>query len=156
MTQESKLSLDGDPFRLQRFVASQAATYADALSELHAGRKHNHWMWYIFPQLHGLGHRAMAIRDAIQSRDEALAYLRHLVLGRRRGECIQALLALLSGTARDIFGRPDDLKRHSSLPLFAAIALPGSVFYQALDRFFDGQPDERTLRLLDQLSASSA
>ena len=137
-----------DPFDLQRFVDAQARNYADAIDELRAGEKRSHWMWYVFPQYAGLGRSPTAKRFAIGSLEEAKAYLRHQILGPRLVECANAVLALKGVTAHDIFGSPDDMKLRSSATLFARIAEPGSVFHQILERYFDGQPDGRTIDLL--------
>lgn len=139
-----------DPFDLQRFVDAQARNYADAIDELRAGEKRSHWMWYVFPQYAGLGRSPMAKRFAIGSLDEAKAYLRHHILGPRLVECANAVLAVKGVTAHDIFGSPDDLKLHSSATLFSRVAEPGSVFHRILDRYFDGEPDARTLDLLPE------
>ena len=136
-----------DPFDLQRFVDAQARNYADAIDELRAGEKRTHWMWYVFPQYAGLGRSPMAKRFAIGSLDEAKAYLRHHILGPRLVECGTAVLAVKGVTAHDIFGSPDDMKLHSSATLFSRVAEPGSVFHRILERYFDGQPDKRTLEL---------
>lgn len=136
-----------DPFDLRRFVDAQAPSYADAIAELKAGEKRSHWMWYVFPQYAGLGRSGMAERFAIRSIDEAKAYLRHRILGPRLVECAQAVLDVPGKTAHDIFGSPDDLKLRSSATLFSRISEPGSVFHRVLERYFEGQPDARTLEL---------
>lgn len=136
-----------DPFDLRRFVDAQAPSYADAIAELKAGEKRSHWMWYVFPQYAGLGRSGMAERFAIRSIDEAKAYLRHRILGPRLVECAQAVLDVPGKTAHDIFGSPDDLKLRSSVTLFSRISEPGSVFHRVLERYFEGQPDARTLEL---------
>ena len=140
-----------DPFHLQRFVDAQAGIYTQALAELRAGRKRSHWMWYIFPQLTGLGQSPTSRRYAIGSRAEAHAYLAHPLLGPRLLECADALLALEDRSASDIFGYPDDLKFKSSLTLFAAVAEEGSIFERLLVKYFNGEPDSRTLQLLESL-----
>ena len=137
----------GDPFDLRRFVDAQAPTYADAIAELKAGKKRSHWMWYVFPQYAGLGRSSMAERFAIRSIDEAKAYLRHRILGPRLVECAEAVLDVHGKTAHDIFGSPDDLKLRSSATLFSRVSEPGSVFHRILERYFEGEPDERTLAL---------
>ena len=137
-----------DPFDLQRFVDAQARNYADALGELRAGRKASHWMWYVFPQIAGLGFSAMAQTYAIGSLEEAKAYLRHAILGPRLRECVAATLAARGRSAHDIFGRPDDLKFRSSLTLFAEAGPREPLFRTALDAFFDGKPDPATLAKL--------
>lgn len=137
-----------DPFDLQRFVDAQADDYDRALAELRAGRKRSHWMWYVFPQLRGLGFSEMSVHYGITGLGEARAYLAHPLLGPRLRECCAVLLSLPTRSAHDIFGTPDDLKLRSSATLFARVSPAGSVFEQILNRFFDGQPDARTLRLL--------
>jgi uncharacterized protein (DUF1810 family) len=140
-----------DPFDLERFVQAQARNYDQALAELRRGRKESHWMWYVFPQIAGLGMSLTSRRFAIRGREEAAAYLAHPVLGPRLRACAEALLALPPGTpAEDIFGWPDDMKLRSSATLFARVSPPGSVFGQVLDRYFGGAPDAKTLRLLGE------
>lgn len=139
-----------DPFDLARFVEAQARNYGDALQELQAGRKTSHWMWYVFPQVAGLGFSPMAQRYAIRGLDEARAYLQHPVLGERLRRCTAAVNAVTERTAHQIFGAPDDMKFRSSMTLFAAAA-PGEVaFRMALERYYSGQADPRTLELLGQ------
>ena len=140
--------LASDPFDLARFVRAQECTFESALAEIRSGRKHSHWMWYVFPQLAGLGCSEMSRRYAIQGAAEAQAYLAHPVLGPRLIECVQATLAIKGRSAHAIFGSPDDLKLRSCATLFAAVAPPGSVFEQVLDRYFDGERDPRTVELL--------
>ena len=118
------------------------------LAELRAGRKRSHWMWFIFPQLRGLGHSPTAQYFAIRSRAEAEAYLRHPVLGARLRECTRLVNAVEGRGVGDIFGFPDDLKFRSSMTLFAEVAPDDAVFRQALDKYFEGEPDERTMELL--------
>jgi uncharacterized protein (DUF1810 family) len=132
---------------LDRFVDAQDGVYADALAELGAGRKRTHWMWFVFPQIAGLGSSPAAQRYAIRSLDEARAYLAHPVLGPRLRECAQALLAVQDRSAREILGHPDDLKLRSSMTLFARAADDPALFQAVLDRFYDG-PDPLTLTLL--------
>ena len=136
-----------DPFDLQRFVDAQASAYARVLAELRQGRKQSHWMWFIFPQLAGLGHSAMAQRYALSSRDEALAYLGHGILGPRLRECTALVNAVEGRTIREILGSPDDLKFRSSMTLFAAVS-PESEFAEAIEKFYGGTPDHKTLELL--------
>jgi uncharacterized protein (DUF1810 family) len=135
-------------FDLERFLSAQAAIYLGVLAELRSGRKRTHWMWFIFPQIEGLGHSATAMHYAIKSIDEARAYLNHPVLGPRLRECAEAVLAVEGRTASEIFQYPDDLKLRSSMTLFAAVAEPGSVFVRVLEKYFAGKQDERTLQLL--------
>ena len=138
-----------DPWRLSRFVEAQADTYDRALAELRAGRKRSHWMWFVFPQLEGLGHSSTSRRYAVHGLAEARSYLAHPVLGARLAESADALLALSGRSAHEIFGDPDDLKLRSSMTLFAAAAGPDSVFARVLERYFGGTPDARTLALLE-------
>jgi uncharacterized protein (DUF1810 family) len=142
------VNVDDDPFDLARFVQAQALHYERALAEIQLGQKRSHWMWFIFPQFDGLGSSSMSRHYAIKSLAEAEAYLRHPVLGLRRVACCQAALSVEARSALDIFGSPDDLKLRSCATLFASGFPPGSVFEQVLDRFFVGEPDQRTLRLL--------
>jgi len=134
---------------LQRFVDAQEPRIADAMAELRAGRKRTHWMWFVFPQLRGLGRSAMASAYGIASLDEARAYLAHPILGPRLRQCTQRVLDVDGRDAHALFGSPDDLKFCSCMRLFAHAAGGRSVFVAALDRFFDGRPDPATLRLLD-------
>jgi uncharacterized protein (DUF1810 family) len=122
--------------------------YEAALAELRAGRKRSHWMWFIFPQVAGLGQSDMARRYAIRSADEAAAYLAHPVLGERLRECATAVLGHGDEAIGDIFPHPDDLKFHSSMTLFADVAPDEAVFQACLDRFFDGEADSATLERL--------
>jgi uncharacterized protein (DUF1810 family) len=140
-----------DPHDLARFVAAQEATYAAALQEVTEGRKRSHWMWFVFPQLQGLGSSSTARFYAIRSTAEAKAYLEHPVLGPRLQEISAALLAIEGKSARDIFGSPDDLKLRSSATLFGSVSAPGSVFEHVLEKFFDGEPDPETRRMLGAL-----
>ena len=133
---------------LQRFLDAQATDYAPALAEIKNGRKRSHWMWYIFPQIQGLGFSSISQRYAIQDAAEAAAYLQHPVLGARLLEISQALLGLAGSNATGIMGSPDDLKLRSSMTLFGAVPGASPVFQQVLDKFFGGKPDGQTLRLL--------
>ncbi|MDR6756883.1 uncharacterized protein (DUF1810 family) [Mycoplana sp. BE70] len=135
-------------FDLSRFHEAQAPIYQRALAELRAGRKQSHWMWFVFPQIDGLGMSAMTQRYAVGSLGEASAYLADPVLGRRLSECVEAVLAVPEKSAHEIFGSPDDMKFRSSLTLFAAAAADRSLFEAALQRFYNGVPDSRTLALL--------
>ncbi len=137
-----------DPYSLRRFVEAQATCFDAVRRELSAGHKTSHWMWFVFPQAQGLGRSAMAERYAIRSRAEALAYLRHPVLGPRLRECSEALLRHRGRSARSILGSPDDLKLRSSMTLFATVEGPGSVFQRVLEAFFAGESDEATGRFL--------
>ena len=139
-----------DQFNLQRFVDAQAGSYPAALSELRAGSKRSHWMWFIFPQAAGLGHSPMAQHYAIGSRAEALAYLEHPVLGTRLRECTAAALSVKAGKAAcEIFGSPDDMKFRSSMTLFDTIGTD-PVFSDALERFYGGQRDNVSLEILSR------
>ena len=138
-----------DPHDLDRFLTAQDGVHERALDELHAGRKTSHWMWFVFPQVAGLGSSSMAQRYAIGSLAEARAYLDHPVLGPRLLECARALLAHRDRSARQVMGSPDDVKLRSSMTLFAAATDVEPVFGQVLDAFFDGEPDPRTVDLLE-------
>jgi uncharacterized protein (DUF1810 family) len=133
---------------LQRFVDAQRDVYATALAELRAGHKRTHWMWFIFPQVAGLGSSEMARRYAIRNADEAAAYLAHPVLGPRLRECASAVAMHDDRDVGEIFGYPDDLKFHSCMTLFADIAPDEAIFQACLDRFFDGVPDSATIERL--------
>lgn len=137
-----------DPFDLGRFVHAQEDDYECALEEITSGRKRTHWMWYIFPQLDGLGSSSTARHYAIKSIDEARAYLAHAVLGPRLQQCAEAALRVEGRSAPEIFGSPDDLKLRSCATLFACVAPPGSVFDRLLDKYYAGARDGATLRLL--------
>lgn len=139
-----------DPYDLQRFVDAQRPIYDRALAELNAGHKQSHWMWFIFPQIAGLGRSETARRYAIQNAEEAKAYVEHPLLGPRLEECAHALLAHAERPARQILGSPDDMKLHSSMTLFAAVAPEREVFKKVLDAFFAAQPDSATLSRLAQ------
>ena len=136
-----------DAFDLQRFVDAQAPVYQRVVAELRHGQKQSHWMWFIFPQLTGLGQSPMARRFAIRSREEAMAYLGHGVLGSRLRECTALVNAVEGHTIREILGSPDDLKFCSSMTLFGAVS-SDAVFAAAIAKFYGGRPDQRTLDLL--------
>jgi uncharacterized protein (DUF1810 family) len=140
----------GDEYRLERFVAAQDArdTYARALRELRAGAKRSHWMWFIFPQVAGLGLSAMAQEYAISGLAEARAYLSHPVLGPRLRECASALTALDDRDATEVFGPVDAMKLRSSMTLFAEAAPAEPVFIEVLKKYFAGEPDKTTLSRL--------
>jgi len=133
---------------LERFVEAQDRVYEDVRQELAAGRKATHWMWFVFPQLRGLGHSATAQYYGIGSRGEAVTYLQHPVLGARLRECVELVLAVEGSTAHAIFGSPDDLKFRSSMSLFASIAPGQPLFRRALEQYFGGEPDPATSELL--------
>ena len=140
---------DDDPFDLQRFVTAQAPVFETALAELRAGRKRSHWMWFVFPQLRGLGVSPTAQFYGLASLAEARSYLVHPLLGPRLKLCTQAVLGVERRALAAIFGSPDDMKFRSSMTLFArAAGDEAALFRQALDRYADGEPDERTLALL--------
>jgi uncharacterized protein (DUF1810 family) len=137
-----------DPYDLQRFVTAQDGVYDAAVRELRAGRKTSHWMWFVFPQIAGLGRSPMAQRFAIGSLDEARAYLAHPVLGPRLLECAEILTELAGTSAQDVFGGIDALKLRSSMTLFARAAPDQPLFGEVLDRYFGGEPDSATLERL--------
>ncbi len=138
-----------DPHGLSRFLRAQENVYPGVLEELRSGTKITHWMWFIFPQMEGLGYSSTSRTYSIKSGEEARQYLQHPILGARLRECAEAVLAIQGKSAYEIFGSPDDLKLKSSMTLFARFTDPQSVFVRVLDRYFDGEPDERTLHLLD-------
>ena len=135
----------GDPFDLKRFVNAQEPVYGDVVDELRAGRKRSHWMWFVFPQLRGLGGSAMAVRFGIASLEEAGAYLRHELLGRRLRECARLVTAVQGRSIGQIFGSPDDLKLSSSMTLFASATDDNQDFVAVLDKYYDGRQDRLTL-----------
>src|SRR5262249_27628323 len=137
-----------DPHNLRRFVEAQEEDFERALSELKSGKKRTHWMWYIFPQLDGLGFSSTAKHYSIKSIEEARAYLDHPVLGPRLLECAEEVVRIEGRSATEIFGSPDDLKLRSCATLFACISPPGSVFERLLEKFYGGRRDDKTLRLL--------
>ena len=138
----------GDPHNLNRFVQAQEGGYEQALSEVKSGQKHSHWMWYVFPQFDGLGFSSTSKRYSIKSIAEAEAYLRHPVLGPRLAQCTEAVLGIEGRSAYEIFGTPDEMKLRSCATLFAYVSPVGSVFDRLLDKYFHGERDRKTLRLL--------
>jgi uncharacterized protein (DUF1810 family) len=139
-----------DPYDLKRFIAAQAPIYETVVRELRSGKKRTHWMWFVFPQLRGLGRSSTAQFFGIASLDEARAYLAHSELGAHLTECVQTLLTLSGSSLGEIFGRPDDVKFRSSMTLFdAASDGAENVFRQALERYCDGAPDDRTIALAE-------
>ena len=140
--------MDQDPYQLQRFLDAQAPAMARVEAELRAGRKSSHWMWYVFPQMRGLGRSEMAERYGIASLDEARAYLAHPVLGRRLRDCCQLALAVPGSSAHELFGSPDDSKFRSSLTLFRHAAPDDPVFDDCLRKYCKGMDDPATLVLL--------
>lgn len=140
-----------DPSDLSRFVSAQEGIYASVLSELRNGRKRTHWMWFIFPQVVGLGFSSTTQFYAIKSIEEARQYLNHPVLGPRLLECSEAVLAVEGRSVAEIFGHPDDMKLKSSMTLFAYVAGPDSTFVRVLEKYFNGEQDTRTLQILENL-----
>lgn len=145
---EKRMDINLTSQGLQRFVEAQDRVYVSVCQELTAGHKTSHWMWFVFPQLKALGRSSIAKHFGIESRDEALAYWQHPVLGKRLKNCVQLVLAVQHKTAQKIFGSPDDLKLRSCMTLFAQVAPEEQVFSQTLERFFNGKPDAMTLDLL--------
>jgi uncharacterized protein (DUF1810 family) len=137
-----------DPYDLQRFLDAQRESYLQAQLELRAGRKDSHWMWYIFPQIKGLGASSMAQKYAISSLDEAKAYLAHSLLGRRLEECTTLVTAVQGRSIEDIFGYPDHLKFHSSMTLFAHAANDKQIYMEALKKYFRAEFDQQTIARL--------
>jgi uncharacterized protein (DUF1810 family) len=137
-----------DGFDLGRFVKAQGSIYERVCAELRRGRKSSHWMWFIFPQLRGLGSSGMAEKFGIASREEAAAYLDHLLLGPRLKECTALVNQIEGRSIEQIFGYPDDLKFRSSMTLFAKVSGNDPVFEQALQKYFAGEPDSRTIEML--------
>jgi uncharacterized protein (DUF1810 family) len=140
-----------DPYNLSRFMSAQDTTYERALIELRSGQKRSHWMWFIFPQIGGLGRSSTSEYYSIKSEEEARQYLSNPILGPRLLECAQVVWAVEARSASEIFRFPDDLKLKSSMTLFAHITEPGSVFARVIDKYFDGKPDEKTLEILSEL-----
>ncbi len=139
-----------DPYHLQRFVEAQDPIYEAVLDELRSGLKTGHWMWFVFPQIKGLGFSSMARRFDIASLEEAGAYLEHPILGSRLRECTHVLNELEGRTIRQIFGQPDDLKFRSSMTLFAKVAQADQIFQTALGKYCEGKQDPFTLGILGQ------
>lgn len=142
-----------DPFNLNRFILAQEVAYDNALSELKNGRKMGHWIWYIFPQFDGLGYSETTKYYAIKSREEAVAYLNHPLLGPRIEACAKAVLRHKERSVSEIFGYPDDVKLRSSMTLFDAVSASDSVFARVLDEFFNGYQDDKTHQLLERMKA---
>jgi uncharacterized protein (DUF1810 family) len=151
MVDTNDLDAAGDPFNLNRFVQAQEDDYQRALSEITSGRKRSHWMWYVFPQIDGLGASSTSKHYSIKSLAEAKAYLRHPVLGPRLVECAEAVLRVEGKSASEIFGFPDDMKLRSCATLFAQVFPAESVFERLLAKYFRGQPDPNTIHLLERL-----
>lgn len=142
----------GDPYDLNRFVQAQAGIYEQALAEIRGGQKSSHWMWFVFPQIDGLGFSATTKLYSIKSLDEARAYLRHPALGSRLLECVETVLQVEGRSAEQIFGSTDARKLQSCATLFAAVSPAGSVFQQLLEKYFQGVADPKTLELLEAKS----
>jgi uncharacterized protein (DUF1810 family) len=142
------MAVTDDPFDLQRFVDAQDAVYQRVLDELRDGRKRSHWMWFVFPQVRGLGSSPTAVRFAISSVDEARAYLAHEVLGPRLRECARLVARIDGRSAADIFGWPDDMKLRSSMTLFARAADDNADFVAVLEKFYGGEQDPATVSRL--------
>lgn len=145
MCNRSHVTSAGDPFDLQRFVDAQAPVYGNVVGELRGGRKRGHWMWFVFPQLRGLGGSPTAVHYGISSLEEARAYLRHELLGPRLRECARLVTAVQGRSVVQIFGSPDDLKLCSSMTLFACATEDDEDFVAVLEKYFDGRQDELTL-----------
>jgi uncharacterized protein (DUF1810 family) len=157
MVKINGIPTDEDPYNLTRFMEAQSGSvrgsdYRTALSELQSGRKRSHWIWYIFPQIEGLGSTDYAVRFSIKGIDEARAYLAHPILGPRLIECAEAVLAIEGRSAQQIFGDIDRMKLRSSMTLFAQAAGADSVFTRVLDKYFYGEPDSRTLSILNSVA----
>jgi len=145
------MAQDEDTFDLERFVEAQRPVIKDVQAELRAGRKRTHWMWFVFPQIAGLGSSAMAVRYAIGSRAEAEAYLAHPLLGARLRECVRLVIASRRALA-EVFGPPDDMKFRSCVTLFSAVAPDDALFGEAIDRCCGGAKDAATLAKLGSLA----
>jgi uncharacterized protein (DUF1810 family) len=138
-----------DRFNLERFVKAQEGVIGQVCAELRAGQKRSHWMWFVFPQIHGLGSSEMAVQYAVSGREEARAFLDHPVLGARLKECAGIVVEMDGKSVEDIFGYPDNLKFHSSMTLFAEVEGPSErVFHKALEKYFGGRADKATLERL--------
>ena len=135
---------------LERFISAQESDYAIALSEIKGGRKRSHWIWYIFPQIQGLGYSSMAQFYAIKDKEEAIAYLKHSILGKRLVEITEALLDLQENNASLIMGYPDDLKLKSSMTLFYVVSAQ-DIFKKVLDKYFSGELDQKTISILESV-----
>jgi uncharacterized protein (DUF1810 family) len=142
------MPVTGDQYQLQRFVDAQEGIYADVVEELTQGRKRSHWMWFVFPQLRGLGSSPTAVRFGISSADEARAYLAHELLGSRLRECARLVTRIDGRSAQDVFGWPDDMKLRSSMTLFARASEDNADFVAVLEKFYGGEEDPATLARL--------
>ncbi|RJX18612.1 MAG: DUF1810 domain-containing protein [Desulforudis sp.] len=146
---KKKLDDHQDPYNLKRFLCAQEGIYSQVVVELRSGRKLSHWMWYIFPQIEGLGFSEISMRFGIKSVEEARQYLNHPVLGSRLKECTETVMDLEGRSATDILGYPDDVKLRSSMTLFAYVSDdPDNVFVDVLNKYFNGFRDIRTIRLI--------
>ncbi len=143
---------DRGPYDLSRFVSAQEGVYERVLAELRGGLKRTHWMWYIFPQIDGLGYSPTARHYAVKSLEEARLYLSHPVLGARLVECAESVLCVHGRSASDIFGYPDDMKLQSSMTLFALVSGPRSAFERVLDKYYQGKRDAATLQIVGRAS----
>jgi uncharacterized protein (DUF1810 family) len=139
---------DRDPYHLERFVLAQDRVYEQVLAELRGGMKTSHWMWFIFPQIRGLGRSPVSIEYAIFGREEAQGYLQHPILGARLKECTRLVLNVERRSVEEIFGSPDDMKFRSCMTLFAQVSPDDDIFQRALKKYFDGVPDPLTLNRL--------
>lgn len=151
MTHGSDAVDRSDPYDLNRFINAQDGIYDRALVELRGGLKRSHWMWFIFPQIDGLGFSQTTRHYAVKSLEEAKRYLGHAVLGARLTECTEAVLAVQGRSVSDIFGYPDDMKLQSSMTLFELVAGPSSVFERVLEKYYQGKRDARTLQIVGSL-----
>ncbi len=145
------LSDSNDQFELTRFISAQEMVYSRVISELRNGRKRTHWMWFIFPQIDGLGNSSTTKRYAIKSIKEAEQYLNHPILGKRLKECAEAILAIEGRSISEIFGYPDDLKLKSSVTLFSSLADSHPIFSSIIDKYFNGEQDIRTIKILEKM-----
>ena len=151
MTKGSGAAGRDDPYDLNRFISAQEGIYDRVLAELRGGQKRTHWMWYIFPQIDGLGFSPTTIHYAVKSVEEARRYLAHPVLGARLVESAETVLAVQGLSVSDIFGYPDDMKLQSSMTLFEFVAGPSSVFARVLEKYYQGQRDAKTLGIVKNL-----
>lgn len=151
MSQTSPLD-SNDPFDLTRFISAQEMVYARVLFELRNGRKKTHWMWFIFPQIDGLGNSSITKRYAIKSIEEAQAYLNHRVLGNRLKECVKTVFAVEGSSISEIFAYPDDMKLKSSLTLFENLPDSDPIFHSLLNKYFDGERGSKTLNILEKIA----
>ena len=140
---------NSDKYELNRFVAAQALHYSVALQELRQGKKESHWMWFIFPQVAGIGYSEISRHFAINSTSEASAYLMHPLLGQRLVECCEAVLAIESRTAHEIFGSPDDMKLHACATLFSYVSPTGNIFDRIIVKYFGGKKHMKTISLIE-------